>query len=167
MTLLKQGAMVPLAQSPPQQPEADQRSSLFSPRSRRQLGFFFAGAGFFALSTLVTRRALVRRYRSTLPKFYQPSNRPDVQVNGAMEAFEALNIATINVLSLAMMTAGGLLYAFDISSVDDVRRSVRARLGWDGAPADRDEEEQAEEFLASILDRRDKRVKEVKEENGK
>src|SRR4051794_14581583 len=87
----------------------EQNSSPFSQRSRRQLGLFFAGAGFFAISSLITRRSLVRRYKATVPKFYQPNNRPNLEINGAMEAFEALNLATINVLSVSMMVSGGLL----------------------------------------------------------
>jgi hypothetical protein len=87
-----------------------------------------------------------------------------------MEALEALNIATINVLSLGMMTAGGLLYAFDISSVEDMRRKARTRLGLDGIPTDQEAEEEIEELFASILDRKlrkEKRSKEASEKDEK
>jgi hypothetical protein len=164
MALLHKGAMHPI------EPANAPRSSLFSQRARRQLGLFFAGAGFFAFSTLITRRALVRRYQASIPKFYQPSNRPSFQVNGALEAFEALNIATINVLSLGMMTAGGLLYAFDISSLDDMKRIVRRRLGVDGNKMDQEAEEEVEELFGSILGRnlkKEKHRKETKENEEK
>lgn len=169
MALLHQGIMAPLEQPPTSPIPAESRSSLFSQRSRRQLGLFFAGAGFFAVSTLITRRALVRRYKASIPKFYQPSNRPDFQVNGAMEAFEALNIATINVLSLGMMTVGGLLYAFDISSVDDMRRNVRTRLGVDGVQTDQEAEEEIEGLFASILSNKlvKEKLKEMHEKETK
>jgi hypothetical protein len=117
------------------------------------LGLFFAGAGFFAVTTLITRRSLVRRYQSMVPKFYQPSNRLNHPVNGAFEAFEALNIATINVLSLSMMTTGGLLYAFDISSLEDIRTKVRAKLGAEGGAPDKEAEKEAEQIFASILEK--------------
>lgn len=128
----------------------ESQSSFLSQRSRRQLGLFFAGAGFFAVSSLITRRSLVRRYKATIPKFYQPNTRPN-EVNGAIEAFEALNIATINVFSLGMMLTGGLLYAFDISSLDDMRKKVRSSIGVEGDRTDKDAEKEIEEWLATVL----------------
>lgn len=139
------------------------QSAFFSQRSRRQLGLFLAGASFFALSSAVTRRSLVRRYKATIPKFYQPSNQPNTNINGALEAFEALNIATINVMSVGMMVGGGLLWAFDISSLDEMRQKVRKNLGVDGARFDQDAEEEMEEWFATVLDRKDKKEKRRKE----
>ena len=167
MALLHKGVMAPLEQAPSAPTTTEVRSSLFSQRSRRQLGLFFAGAGFFAVSSLITRRSLVRRYQATIPKFYQPSNRPGFQFNGAMEAFEALNIATINVLSLGIMTVGGLLYAFDISSVEDLRRNVQKSLGVDGIRTDQEAEEEIEELFSSILERKLRKEKRGKETKGK
>jgi len=130
-------------------------SSFFSRRSARQLGLFFAGAGFVGLSSIITRRSLVRRYKATMPKFYQQSNRPH-EVNGAVEAFEALNIATINVISVGMMLTGGALWALDISSVEDMRREVRGGIGVDaGGRTDKEAEEEIEEWLASVFARKD------------
>ena len=131
-------------------------SQLASPRSRRQLGLFFGGAAFFAFSTLITRRSLARRYRTSIPAFYQPSNRPHGQANGAMEGFEALNIATINVTSFAMMATGGLLWAFDISSLADMRMKVRGAMGVPDRP-DQDADEEMEEWLATVLARKDEK----------
>lgn len=72
---------------------------------------------------------------------------------------EALNIATINVLSLAMMSTGGLLWYFDINSMDDARRKLRGGLGVDGSGRDEKQaEEEFEEWMATALSR-----KEVKE----
>ena len=50
-----------------------------------------------------------------------------------MEAFDALTVATANVLSVGMMTAGGALWAFDISSLEDMRSKIRGGLGIDGS----------------------------------
>jgi len=144
-------------------------SSFFSQRARRQLGLFCAGAGFFAITSLITRRSIVRRYKATVPKFYHPSNKSNFEVNGALEAFEALNIATINVMSVGMMATGGLLYAFDISSLDDMRQKVRKQIGVEGIRTDQDVEEEIEEWFATVLERKDlkeqfkKKAKEIKE----
>ncbi|KAL9103122.1 MAG: hypothetical protein Q9163_001801 [Psora crenata] len=132
-------------------------SSLLSPRSRKQFLLFAAGASFLFLSTSITRRSLARRHASIVPKFYHPSNRPPtLPISGAFEAFEALNIATINVASVMMMMGGGLLWALDISSIEDMRRKVRGRLGVDGiARSERDVEEEFEEWIAGVLKRKD------------
>ena len=104
---------------------------------------------------MITRRALIRRYKASIPKFFQQSNKPN-EVNGAIEAMEALNLATINVFSASMMLGGGLLYAFDISSVDDVRRAVRSRIGAAASRTspnrtDQEYEEEIGQWLASVL----------------
>ncbi|KAF2839114.1 hypothetical protein M501DRAFT_764051 [Patellaria atrata CBS 101060] len=150
-----------LASSPTSGSTSD--SSIFSPRSRRQLGLFFGGAAFFTLSSLITRRSLVRRYKSNIPPYYHPSNRPHGDVNGAMEALEALNIATLNVASIAMMATGGVLWAFDISSMEDMRRKIRGGLGIDGSGrSEKDAEEEFEEWLATTLARKEDKAKELK-----
>jgi hypothetical protein len=101
----------------------------------------------------------VRKYKSSIPKFYQPSNRPNADVNGALEAFEALNVATINVLSTTMMAAGGLLWAFDISSLEDMRVKIRGGLGIDGVEGRESRaDEEMEEWLASVLARKEQKV---------
>lgn len=81
-------------------------------------------------------------------------------MNGAVEAFEALNIATVNVTSFAMMVGGGLLWAFDISSLDDLRRKVKGGVGVDGSGrSEREAEEEMEEWLATVLARREEKVR--------
>lgn len=152
--------------APASTPPADvpPSSSLNPSRSRRQLGLFGAGACFFVLSSLITRRALVRRYNASRPAFYQPSNRSSGEVNGAMEAFEALNVATINVVSVTMMVTGGLLWAFDISGMDDLRRKIRGGLGVDGSGrSEKDAEEEMEEWLATVLARKDEKKRRRRE----
>ncbi|OCK73857.1 hypothetical protein K432DRAFT_410356 [Lepidopterella palustris CBS 459.81] len=108
-------------------------SHITSPRSRKQLGLFFAGASFLVLSTLVTKRSLVRRHNAIVPKFYQPNTRLDTKVSPTLDAIDALGLATLNVFSFAMMTTGGALWAFDISSMDDMRSKLRVGLGLDDA----------------------------------
>lgn len=73
-----------------------------------------------------------------------------------MEAVEALNIATINVLSLAVMSTGGMLWYFDINSMDDARRKLRGGLGVDGTGRDEKQvEEELEEWMATVLSRKE------------
>jgi len=84
-----------------------------------------------------------------------------------MEAFEALNIATINVTSVAMMLAGGALWAFDINSVADMRRKIRGGLGVDGSGrSEQDAEEEMEEWLATVLARKEEKEKRRKEDGA-
>jgi len=151
-------------QIPPLQPTSasETSASIFSKRSLRQLGLFFGGAAFYGLASIITRRSLVRRYKATVPKFFQQSNRPNAEVNGAMEAFEALTIATVNVFSLSIMFTGGMLWAFDISSLEDMRRKLRGGLGIDGERRENAAEEEMEEWLATVLARKDEKERQKK-----
>lgn len=65
-----------------------------------------------------------------------------------------------------MMLGGGILYAFDISSLDDMRRSVRASIGVDGPRTDEDVEKEIEEWIASVLNRGSKTDTEEKRSKG-
>ena len=155
----------PKLASPPLQEPGTHGSAITSPRSRKQLGLFFGGASFFLLSTVITRRSLVRRYKAITPKFYQPNTRPNTTFNAGLEAFEALNLATVNVCSLAMMVAGGTLWAFDISSMDDMRRKIRGGLGVDGSGrSEKDAEEEMEEWLATVLARKEEKERKRKKD---
>ena len=67
-------------------------------------------------------------------------------------AFEALQLATLNVLSAAMMVAGGVAWALDISTLDDVR--ARARRSIDEAAdmgLDPEAEKEVAEWMAKTL----------------
>lgn len=130
-------------------------------RTRKQLTLLLAGTTFYALSTLITRRAITRRQRATIPKFYQPSNRPASDVNGGLEALEALSVATVNVTSFAMMVAGGLLWVFDICSLEELRWKVRGGYrvdGSGGSEGEAGEEVEVEEWVAGGLARREEMV---------
>jgi hypothetical protein len=130
----------------------------------RSTVLFGAGAVFFAFSLLITRRSFARRRLAASPAFYTdaPANvqQQARKVSSAMEAVEALNIATINVLSLAMMSTGGLLWYFDINSMDDARRKLRGGLGVDGSGRDEKQAEQEfEEWMATVLSRKEAKEK--------
>lgn len=85
-----------------------------------------------------------------------------------MEAFEALNIATINVASVGMMAAGGMLWALDISSVEDMRSKVRTNMGIDPIRKDDDADAELEEWFATVLARKEFKAlrSEYKSEKG-
>jgi hypothetical protein len=102
---------------------------ILSARSRHQLGLFFAGSAFVMLSSLVTRRAILRRVRSVRPPFFHQSNeQPLVKFNGPLEAADALGVATINVFSYALMIGGGLFWAFDISNIRELKERIKLPL---------------------------------------
>ncbi|MCJ1473498.1 hypothetical protein MMC13_002149 [Lambiella insularis] len=129
-------------------------ASLSTRRSLRQLSLFLAGACFLSLSTLVTRRSVARRRAAIFPAFYHPSNAPPRQpINGALEALEALNIATINVMSFGIMVTGGALWAFDVSSMEDLRRRGGRGEAGDGRArgeeGGKEEEGEVEEWLVA------------------
>jgi len=145
------------ANMPPERPDP---ASIASTRSRRQFGLFAAGSAFMLFSSFITRRAVNRRYRSIRPAFFHPSNeQPAVTFNGPLEALEALSIATVNVFSFSIMMTGGMFWAFDISSLKELKDRTRKKLGYDDTVTT----EQAtgggvtqEEWVFSVLTEEDK-----------
>jgi len=129
------------------------------PAHKRNAVIFAAGCTFFALSLLVTRRAFTRRRLAAVAAASgarDGSQGP--KVHGALEAFEALNVATINVLSLAMAGAGGALWYFDIQDMADARRKMQRGIGFGGGDNGNGEKEAAEEFeewMATVLARKE------------
>lgn len=64
-----------------------------------------------------------------------------------------------------MMLTGGLLWAFDISSMEDARVKLRGGLGFDGSGTSVAEaEEEFEEWLATTLARKDTKRKNIERE---
>ncbi|KAL8387335.1 hypothetical protein RB595_009979 [Gaeumannomyces hyphopodioides] len=142
-------------------------NSALSPRSLKQLGLFFAGAGFLFWSTTITRRAVARKQLAAAPKFYHPSTyqkptaaardgRPvaDPDADGGMIAAQALGLATLNVFSFAIMMTGGLSWGFDISSVDELRDRARKQIMGEAAgKTDEESEKEVQEWMESMLSR--------------
>ncbi len=63
-----------------------------------------------------------------------------------------------------MMMAGGGLWAWDISTLDDLRRKVRGRLGIEaGEGREQVAEEEFEEWLAGVLERKERKGREGRE----
>ena len=134
-----------------------------SARSRKQLLLFAAGSTFLFFSMSITRRALVKRSVATFPKFYHPGHLPipgAASFNGPTEALQALNLATLNTMAASMTLVGGVLWAFDISTLDEMRQKVRGGLGVDGTGrTESDVEEEFEEWIAGVLKRKDDKEK--------
>ncbi|KAK0749551.1 hypothetical protein B0T18DRAFT_287535, partial [Schizothecium vesticola] len=154
-------------------PQPRTHTPITSSRSRRQLGLFFGGATFVLWSVLLTRRRVrTHQLRGQLPYFYynhhfSPLGGPSIATTprsaalleaeeagrrDPFVAFEALQLATLNVLSAAMMVAGGVAWALDISTLDDVR--ARARRSIDEAAdmgLDPEAEREVAEWMAKTL----------------
>ncbi|KAI9163354.1 hypothetical protein HJFPF1_04962 [Paramyrothecium foliicola] len=121
-------------------------------RQFRQLGLFFAGAGFMAASVAVSRRAVLRRQLESFPKFYA-SNRSAMKLDPSdrsLLAVEAFGLATLNVMSFGVFITGGLSWAFDLSSVTELRQRTRAALSKPGLVNPEDEKE-LEAMMDSLL----------------
>ena len=141
-----------LTSSPPEAVQTD--------RPNRSAVIFGAGALFFAFSLVITRRAFARKRFASNPAFYAntPTHQAEqaTKVNGAVEAMEALSLATINVLSLSTMATGGAMWYMNINSIADARRTIRGGLGVDGTGrSEKDAEEDFEEWLATTLARKE------------
>jgi hypothetical protein len=147
---------------------ASATDTFFSSRSRRQFTIFAAGCTFTLLSAMVTRRRLALKHKATVPSFHHPSNaRPAKPVNGAFEALEALNLATLNVFSGAIMVTGGVMWAADISDLKELQGVVRGGLGVDGTgKTEKEAEEDIEEWVASTLARKDRKEEERRAREG-
>ena len=148
------------------------RQLLNDRRARQQLSLFFLGASLLTFSTVVTKRVTFARFKSTYPLFFRPSNLPtDAQMNPAVEAFSALTLATMNVGSTIVMMGGGLFWAFDISTVDDLRQRIRDGIGLDkphpgGEKGAAEVEAEFEQWLADALARRKEKQRAADVEAG-
>ncbi|KEY68673.1 hypothetical protein S7711_00547 [Stachybotrys chartarum IBT 7711] len=146
----------PSASLPPLAPKSARDTSSLSPwaRQMRQLGLYFAGAGFMAASVAVSRRAVVRRQLEAMPKFYV-SNRNPIKVDSSersLLAVEALGLATLNVTSFGILLLGGTSWAFDLCSVEELRQRTRAALMKPGLVNPEDEKE-LERMMESLMER--------------
>ena len=152
------------ATATPAAPSTIESPTRHAPKSRefdnpnRNKVIFGAGVAFFALGVLISRRAVARRRLAA--QFYAnaPAHNAEAasRVSAPMEAVEALNIATVNVLSLTMMATGGTLWYLDINSMAEARRFIRGGLGVDGTGrSEKEAEEDFEEWMATTLARKD------------
>jgi hypothetical protein len=126
-----------------------------NPRARavRQLSLFFAGATFFGLSLLVTRRAVARKLLADAPRQFTPSNYKPTNVNGGVEAAQAFVLATANVTSAGMMATGFMMYALDVTDTEDMRAKFRKAWGFERtALEETEQDEEMERMVKEFLD---------------
>jgi len=139
-------------------------------RPNRNKVIFGAGLAFFAFSLLVTRRAFARRRLAThLASSNAPGHHagPAAQVSGPIEALEAFNLATVNVVSLSMIATGGVLWYLDINSVEDARKMLRSGWGIDGiGKTEKESEEELEEWVATVLARKEAKSSQASQRTG-
>ncbi|KAL2166579.1 hypothetical protein VTG60DRAFT_2474 [Thermothelomyces hinnuleus] len=185
----------PSSSSPPPPPSAqsataqqdepprpmDYYNHYFSARSLRQLSLFLGGAGFFYLSVMVTRRAVARHRLASRLKFYEPNNLStgwgllkDEELLRAMPrhkdplvALEALNLATLNTVAFAVMAAGGVSWALDISNLDDLKRYARRRAVQFRGERDEAAEREVAEWLMKTFGIEEKKGSGGKDEGGR
>ncbi|KAK3310745.1 uncharacterized protein B0T15DRAFT_47930 [Chaetomium strumarium] len=145
----------PLPSPTAQQPE--EPNDFFSRRSCRQFGLFFSGAVFLYSSVMITRRAIRRHRVASRMQFYQPNQfngrtHHDAPQRSPLLAFEALNLATLNTMAFAVMMVGGVCWAFDISTLEDLRRKTRASIeATPGGTLDEMAEKEVVEWVAKTL----------------
>lgn len=120
----------------------------------------------------MTRRALRRRRQrpghvvahfSSNPPAGSPPPLPPP--SGALEALEALNLATLNVAAAALTLVGGTLFALDVCTIEELRRRFRGEDGRGGEllgeewrelkRKEKQAEEEFEEWMVSVLARKE------------
>lgn len=123
-----------------------------SPRSLRQLSVFAVGAACFLASTALTRRAIYRRQLRIPPKFYEPNTNPHEHFSPLHDALQAINLATMNCVSVGIMAVGGTLWTFDISGLREAQSALRGRLGYESIyQSGQNESESEEESLEEAI----------------
>lgn len=140
---------------PPSEPTQPPLSQTHKPKENTGLKLLLGGIAFSALSIWITRRASIKKRIGSIPPYYSSSIYHQPKVNGAMEAFEALNLATINVFSFGILTTGAVMYALDVNGVEDMRRIMRG--GLEGAAAGKSDEElerEVTEWVTSVMGNR-------------
>jgi hypothetical protein len=124
--------------------------------------FLFGGACILA-STAITRKAVWRRQLRVRPKFYEPNTNPHEYFSPFQDAIQALNLATMNCVSVGIMALGGILWTFDISSLREAQASLRGRLNYDSIY--RSEENIPRSFSELIAASGEMRIKEEADDN--
>lgn len=132
---------------------SNRKAPLTSSRSLQQLGLCLAGIGSIIISTVVTRRAVLKQRAAGRMKLFQQSNRAYTgsKADGAVVAVEALQIATINTASWALMAFGGLSWALDVSSLDELKRYTRTHTRGDPDLTDQEVEEKFQQDLLELM----------------
>ena len=66
-----------------------------------------------------------------MPKFYEANTNPHEYFSPFSDACQALNLATMNCVSVGIMALGGAMWTFDIANLREARAVLRRRLNYD------------------------------------
>jgi hypothetical protein len=66
-----------------------------------------------------------------MPKFYEANTNPHEYFSPFSDACQALNLATMNCVSVGIMAVGGAMWTFDIANLKEARAVLRGRLNYD------------------------------------
>lgn len=141
-------------------------------RSLKQFGLLLSGAGFLAASVAVSRRSVLRMRRSSMPKFYS-SNRQLAKFDAEDRSFlaaQALGLATLNVMSFGVLLVGGISWAYDLSSIEELQQRTRAVTRRPGAIYPEEEkamEEMMEDLMGKLGMEKPQKPSDVPSEDGK
>ncbi|GAB7359575.1 hypothetical protein MBLNU230_g6762t1 [Neophaeotheca triangularis] len=133
-------------------------------RFRRQNALLYGGLAFTMLSLIITRRSTRRRQLATYPRTFTTSSHisqsPNSPAGGksepAIEAIQALGLATLLVSSTAMLGIGAAATYFDVADLEDLRQGVRSSLGYDVYGGDEGSaDREIEGWIAEVLAKKD------------
>ncbi|TQV93483.1 hypothetical protein IF1G_08061 [Cordyceps javanica] len=149
-------------------------------RQVKQLGLLLLGAGFMAASVGVTRRAVLRRQREAVPRFFHSSSSYLPAAGGSATtldagersslAAQALGLATLNVAGFAVLLLGGTAWSFDLCSVAELQARTQMVMrrgkspGADGMLDEQDEKE-VDNMVVALMERLGMDVDELKEKD--
>jgi hypothetical protein len=99
------------------------------------MGLMLGGAGFFYWSVMISKRAAMRHQLASKLGFFQGNqfmwrSQKELPKREPLVAAEALALATLNTASFAIFAAGGVTWALDVSSLEDLRRYARRSIEW-------------------------------------
>lgn len=136
-------------------------------RWRRQNALLFGGLAFTMLSLVITRRSTRRRQVATYPRQFttsshisqNPTNPAGGKSEPAIEAVQALGLATLLVSSTAMFGMGCVATYFDVADLEDLRQGVRKSLGYDLYGGDEGSaDREIESWVAEVLSKNDGKI---------
>ncbi|OAA75452.1 hypothetical protein LEL_07440 [Akanthomyces lecanii RCEF 1005] len=142
-------------------------------RQTSQLSLLLLGGSFMAATVFVTRRAVLRRQRESIPRFfhasYLPPGHPHVALDGGERstlAAQALGLATLNVAGFAVLLTGGTAWAFDLCSVAELQaRTQMRRDAAGGGHMGEDEEREVDNMVMGLMERLGMDVEGLKEQD--
>ena len=138
--------------SPPPPPPAPPKNDL--QRLLKQSVLPLTGSLFLLLSIRLSQRTI--RKKTIRAPYYTPNNSPSLITGSpALDAFEALQLASLSVFSAAMVLVGGAGVALDVSNVHELRERFRqSQMGGEWEEGKRRAEEEWEEWVAGVLERK-------------